>query len=111
MGILQLNKHALQKRQGVDLLGALWQIPLFKGVCGLSTKVAGGIYKKLDPILFGPLGKAWVLAFAPAEVKKLFIKVCPKFGIVTGSLVSALNPAPGAWDLPIRRNLYLVHLH
>ena len=94
-GILQLNKHALQKRQGIDPLGALWQIPLFYGACGLGSKLGGGIAKKLYPVLFGPLGKAMAPVIPPALVKKFLIKVCPPVGIGAGLLISSLIPVPG----------------
>ena len=94
-GTLPLNKHALQKRQGVDPLGALWQIPLFYGACGLGTKLGGGLGKKLYKLI-GPIG--WALNKAlvpPAVVKKFLIKVCPPVGTITGLLVSGVIPVPG----------------
>ena len=94
-GILPLNKHALQKRQGIDPLGALWQIPLFYGACGLGTKLGAGISKKLYKVLFGPFGKAMAPVIIPALVKKFLIKVCPPFGTVAGLLVSGVIPVPG----------------
>ena len=94
-GILQLNKHALQKRQGVDPLGALWQIPLFYGACGLGAKIGGGLSKKLYKVFFGPIGKALAPVIPPALVKKFLIKVCPPVGTVTGLLVSGVIPVPG----------------
>ena len=94
-GILPLNKHVLQKRQGVDPLGALWQIPLFYGACGLGSKLGGVLGKKLSTVLYGPFGKVLAPVVAPAVVKKFLIKVCPPVGIGAGLLISSLIPVPG----------------
>ena len=95
-GILQLNNHALQKRQGVDPLGATWQIKLFRKACGLGSKLGGVLGKKLSPGLIGPFGKVIAPVIAPAVVKKFLIKVCGgPVPVIAGLLVSGLIPIPG----------------
>ena len=95
-GALQPRRHELQKRQGIDPVGAAWQIPLFYSACGLGTKLGAGIAKKLYPVLFGPFGKALAPVIPPALKKKFLIGVCPPVGVTVGLLFSGLNPVPGA---------------
>ena len=67
-GVLQPRRHELQKRQGIDPVGAAWQIPLFYGACGLGAKIGAPLGGVLSKKLYGPFGKA----LAPVVVLLLF---------------------------------------
>ena len=92
-GNLETHKHTIQKRQ--DPLAG-WELPIYYGACGLGAKIGVPISKKVNTVLFGPLGKILTPVVVPKALKIVLKGFCPPAALAAWAIGSALNPVPGA---------------